>query len=546
MNFVNRKSQVITLAAEKALKLSIIKENYWFLDDIRDNFYYGMHLYAATQDDNISISSDKQDAKKLAERMLFHSIKLQEQNKQSNHVGHWPLSLHPKPELAKPNTLPIEFFSSLLLHFYEDYKDTLSPDLKNLIKASLTAIYNSELRLRKPDEFSHHETKIFVMQLMYGQYFQNQEMINKGYDHINTVLEHVREYGLREYGSLPWLWHWIQSLDFARDYMKDESIKQTLTNLLDFMWKERTTFYMKGAWVGAHSRGLEHDIPSDENTLLDYIQFGDFPTPVSITRLEGAGFLSYQAPESIINIGVNRTVPVEVKKEIKLAFDEENNHYDSLHHYVYITSAYAIGGLWERTEEYLNEQHRWDISLPVGNQDSINQLYFFHPGEGNQEGDERHQSAQCEVLYHKNVVCALYQNLQASDHPYIIGYLPKGDWIAKDRAIYGETGDTYIAIHLQQPYNITEMEDRFVVKSDGDNNSVVVEVIDKQEASRLLIYDVNEFRKQVESRKSSNDDLSLIYKTIDNEKLELASTRDAEKIYRRINDQSIDFENYML
>jgi len=457
----------------------------------------------------------------------------------------------PEPIKAETNSLPVEFFGSFLLHFSEKYKGTFSEKLQEEVNKVLKSIYYSNLKSRKPEIFNHHETKIFVIQLMYGQYFNDAAMKHNGFCYLKAVYDHTAEYGIREYGSLPWLWHWIQSVTFAQEYLRDEPIKEVLTNLLNLLWKERAAFYLKGAWVGAHSRCLPHDVPNDENTLIDYIQFGDFPMPSSITRLEAAGFLSYQVPEPIHELAVNRLQPVEVKKRIQLVTGEEEK--DSLHHYAYITSSYAIGGMWERTEEYLNEQHRWDISLPVKNNDTINQVYFFHPGDGYQEDiqDERHQSRYCEVLFHKNVVCALYHGFPNESHPFIVGFLPKGEWLQDGKNLYGRVGDVFIAIHLANPFSLIEKGRNLLVKSFGSSNGIAIEVLSEYEINSRNIHNFMEFTQYMESQTfifelQGGDELAIQYQTTQGDQLKLEYDTLSEKVTRFIDGQPIHFDNYKL
>ncbi|WP_117168652.1 hypothetical protein [Paraliobacillus sediminis] len=549
MSFEKRQMQVIQLAAEKALELPPIKNNYWFLDDIRDNFYYAMHLYTASQDNRISLTADKKIAKERAEDILFHSIKLQDQNEHSEYFGHWPLNLDPNPELAEPNTLPVEFFGGLLLHFYNKHSDSLSSNLLTEMETAMFSIYKSDLLNQNPEQFIHHETKIFVLQLMYGKHFNDTAMLCTGYSNIKAVLSHSKENGLREYGSLPWLWHWIQSVDFARNHMTDETIKQTLTELLDFLWKERATFYLKGAWIGSHSRSLPHDIPKYSNTLNDYIQFGDLPKPNIITRLEGAGFISYQAPDSIRQLSIDHSIPIEVKKKVNVCFEESENPFDALHHYAYITDSYAVGGLWERTNEYLNEQHRWGVSLPVQNNLSINQLYFFHPGEGYQEGDARHQSPNSQVIYHKNVVGSLYHQLNETNYPFIIGFLPKAKWVRIKKNICADIEDVYISIYLHQPYSITDKDDLIFVKSYGNQHAVVVEILAKKEAENFSIMNFNQFQNHIKAQETvvetSDDSISIMYKSLHEDIIKLAYSK-SRKLEQIINGHSVRFTDYTI
>jgi hypothetical protein len=71
--------------------------------------------------------------------------------------------------------------------------------------------------------------------------------------------------------------------------------------MLDYLWRLRAEAYLSGTWIGAQSRQWPHDAPQDNNTLLDYIQFGDFPLPGDIVRLEGAALYSYQLADEIVS-----------------------------------------------------------------------------------------------------------------------------------------------------------------------------------------------------------------------------------------------------
>ena len=96
---------------------------------------------------------------------------------------------------------------------------------------------------------------------------------------------------------LPWFWHWTQAFTCALELMEEPELKRELHELLDELWSLRTFYYLKGAWVGAHSRGWPHDAPRDANVLHDYVQFGDFSLP-EMPRTEYAGFLFHEAPEA--------------------------------------------------------------------------------------------------------------------------------------------------------------------------------------------------------------------------------------------------------
>lgn len=101
-----------------------------------------------------------------------------------------------------------------------------------------------------------------------------------------------------EYGSLPWFWHWVQAFTCALELVppEDTELTTSLKEMLDHLWNVRAEFYLRGAWVGAHSRGWPHDVPGDANVLHDYVQFGDFQLPEMMPRTEYAVYYSIKHP----------------------------------------------------------------------------------------------------------------------------------------------------------------------------------------------------------------------------------------------------------
>ncbi|WP_416151636.1 hypothetical protein ACM26V_11950 [Salipaludibacillus sp. HK11] len=549
MSFENRRMEVISLAAEKALILPFQKDNFWFLEDLRDNFYFATHLYAAVHEDNIRLSVDNRIAEKLAVEIILDGLRLQDRSTESDTYGHWPLNLSPKPSSADSHPLPAELLSSFFLNFYNVYQGTFPSELKNEFEVSFQHLYNSPFLKRISESFSHHECKLYTNQLMFGQYFNDQALMDKGFNNMEKLYEHVNENGFREYGALPWLWHWTQAVTFARRFVTNAKSADLLTKLLNLLWTNRVDFYFKGTWVGAHSRGLPHDIPEDQNNVIDYIQFGDFDVPKAFPRLEGAGFLDYHVTKNLHERALQPNKNLEIKKKINTYFKHDKEQHESLHHYLYMTSEYALGGMWERTEEHMNEQHRWDVTLSI-QPDGINQAYFFQPGEDYIAGDERHESKRSDVIFNKNVVAATFDSTN-SKHDYIIGLLPKGDWITNSRSLFGFVDRCFFAIQLMHSYTIDEKDDRLLVKSVGKENGVVLEVLNTQEASQYNIQTLEQFKSTLETSKTEfvleNKKLIITHNTIRNDDIRLESSfNSSEKTIRAINGKEVTFESYSI
>lgn len=533
---------MLTFAAETALQLPVLESGFWFHHDLRDNFYYAMHLFAASQEDGLIPRAKRPEAAEKAIAMLLKALALQDRNPESDTYGHWPLDLSPDPAKAKPHTLPVELLGTLLAHFYETYGRAMPDELRTELSLSLLHVYQGNY-YRKPLELCiHHEAKYVAQQLVWGRLFDDAALLAEGHRNLRAMLERIRREGMIEYGCLPWFWHWVQAFACAWELADRPDIRADLEAMLEFLWREREQAYLRGAWVGPHSRVLPHDAPADCNTLLDYIQFGDFPLPSSIARLEAAALINYEAPAAIRQAALDRSRATERKRLVPKR--REPGH---LHSYVYMSEHYAVGGMWEYVEEYLNEQQRWDVTIPADAGGSANQLYLFHPGKGYKDGDYRHQSRHCEVLLHKRAVAALYPLPENGAH-VIAGCLPQGEWVQKERLLAGKIGRVYAAVHTMQPVAAEAREQLVAVKSEGRKNGVVVEVLSEEEAAAAGIGNLYAFAEAMERLRpvfaaDGEGRMSVEYRGLQGEALVLRVSP-CGAAERTIGGKPVDFADY--
>jgi len=328
--------------------------------------------------------------------------------------------------------------------------------------------------------------------------------------------------------------------------VEDIDLQTTLKEMLDHLWNVRAEFYLQGAWVGAHARGWPHDIPGDANALHDYVQFGDFKLPDAMPRTEYAGFLYYKAPDEVLTTAMNRQTPVEVTKITQKVVPADPNRQTLLHSYAYITEDFAAGGMWERVEEFDNEQLRWAFSLPVSGDGGANQLYFFHPGRGYTEGDPRHQSRYTEVLYHKNVIISLFPIPEGEDGT-IIGVLPQGEWKQLPYALFGKVGAAYFAIYLSHPYHLQERSRFIEVSIKGMQIGVVVEAIGVKQSIERVIDGLEAFAEamaQKGPKLEMTESLGVDYITTNGDRLDLSISRESASPQALINGKQVSLDNY--
>lgn len=547
--YKERQIEIIIKIAIEAERKPLLESGLWFHDDVRNNFYYASYLFAATVNTSLELPFDRKEAKQKAEQVLLETLMLQNRKPGTALYGHWPLGLNPLPREAAPHVLPIEIMSSLIAYFAMEYGSLLSARLRVAFNTALGHIYRSKFFLKPVVTFGHHEAKYTAAKLIFGKMFEDDELVEDGRQSLKDTLVHIQSKGMPEYGCLPWFWHWVQAFTCALELGagEDKDLQATLKEMLNYLWNERAQFYLQGAWVGAHSRGWPHDVPGDGNVLHDYVQFGDFQLPDVMPRTEYAGFLFYEAPDDIRIAALNRSTPVEVTRVTEKVVADDPHRQPLLHSYAYITEEYAAGGMWERVEEFDNEQLRWAYSLPISGAGGANQLYFFHPGQGYNEGDPRHQSRYSEVLYHQSVIMTLFP-VPEGEANTIIGVLPKGNWQQQPTAIFGQVEQVYFAIFLSHPYQLKERVGYLEVSAEEMPGGVTIEAISVKRAAAHGIIGLDEFAATMSSKApffsvSESDLLEVEYQSLAGDRLQLkVKANEASEAF--INESPVIFEGY--
>ncbi|OMD24342.1 hypothetical protein BJP48_25975 [Paenibacillus odorifer] len=546
--YKERQQEIIFNIALEAEQRSLLESGLWFHDDVRNNFYYASYLFAAAVDDSFELPFDREQAKQKAQDVLLEILMLQNRQPGTELYGHWPLGLNPVPRDASPHELPVELMGNLLAYFCKRYGGALNAQLRIVLNTAFGHIYRSDFYRKPVVTFGHHEAKYTAAKLIFGTMFADEILLEDGRQSLKDTLAYIRTKGMPEYGSLPWFWHWVQAFTCALELVppEDTELTTSLKEMLDHLWNVRAEFYLRGAWVGAHSRGWPHDVPGDANVLHDYVQFGDFQLPEMMPRTEYAGLLFYQASDEILAAAMNHQSPVEVRKITQKVVPTDPQPQPLLHSYAYITEEFAAGGMWERVEEFDNEQLRWAFSLPVSGEGGANQLYFFHPGQGYNEGDPRHQSRYMEVLYHKNVIISLFPIPQGEKNT-IIGVLPQGEWKQEPNTLYGQVGETYVVIYLSHSYQLQERSRFIEVSVAGMPGGVIVEALGIKKAAECGIIGLEAFAAAMAHKERNfevGEVLAANYTNMDGESLVLSISRESELPQAQLNGIQISLDHY--
>lgn len=526
-----RQREVAKHIAESAQKLPLKDSGLWFHDDIRNNFYYASYLLTEASDSESGFTGNREQAKHLAESVLLEVLALQNTQSGTSLYGHWPLGLGDNPRAASPHELPVEIMGSLMAYLLHRHGKDMGESLREAFAAALRHVYEGGF-FRKPVVlYNHHEAKYTAAKLIFGKCFGDDGLFRDGKASLKQTLVYIRERGMPEYGCLPWFWHWMQAFMAAKELAEegDMELAADLRGMLDYLWDQRSQFYYRGAWTGAHSRGWPHDMPGDANVLFDYIQYGDFPLPASTPRTEYAGYLYDEAPEQSLQTALNRELPSEVKASTRKVVPEDPAPQPPLHSYVYYGDGFAAGGMWERVEEFDNEQLRWAYTLPVNGSGDANRLYFFHPGAGYSSGDPRHQSGYMDVLYHRSVVLALFPVPEDDPQPRVIGVLPKGDWLLRDRAAFGLAEGVYFAVFASAALTLTEQGSRIDAELAPGAAALAVEAVSQAEASAAGIGGLEAFAAAMADKAPVMEGADrIVYSGPAGEALELKRNGDGE------------------
>jgi hypothetical protein len=426
--------------------------------------------------------------------VLGRVLALQQTDPQRELYGHFPLTMPADHEKVRPHELPVELLGCLLIVFARRYGRRLPAGLQAALETAIRHVYESRFYDHEVKAHNHHEAKWTAHKLLHGAWFGDEALLARGYASLRAQLARLRERGMREYGALPWFWHWVQAMACAWEVVPAGEVRDKLEAMLRLLWEERSRWYLRGAWAGPHSRGLPHDVPADRYVLHDYVQFGDFSLEAlqgDVPRLEGAGFLAYDVPDDVRESAVKLAAVSELRQKIVLeAPTAEGNGAEAegaaeAHMYLYRTPLYAVGGMWERTHEYANEQLRWDVTLPF--RDGGNQLYVFPPGAGYAAGDPRHACDGAHVVFARHAVLAVHAlAAEAPGAASLDGRLPAGAWrFAEDGcACFGEADGVYLAVRSLRPLQATPLPGGgYALAAEGLFHAVAVEAWSAQEAA---------------------------------------------------------------
>ncbi|UUZ90393.1 hypothetical protein LJK87_31350 [Paenibacillus sp. P25] len=146
--------------------------------------------------------------------------------------------------------MPVELMGCLIIYFYEAFRHKLAPELRSELQLGILHIYQSPVYRHPIASMHHHEAKHTALKLLLGHQFADAELLAEGMECARRPRAHVREFGFKEYGRLPWHWHWIQAFTCVYEVVEDPAARAVSAELLEFLWRLRADYYLRGRGSG--------------------------------------------------------------------------------------------------------------------------------------------------------------------------------------------------------------------------------------------------------------------------------------------------------
>jgi len=388
------------------------------------------------------------------------------------------------------------------------------------------------------------------------------------YDWINrTVSIGQLEFDSVNYHSLYYI-----CMTTLYDFAKASLMKRRAWMTMQLLIADWAPEYLKGNWIGAHSREKYDQVT---HTLLNsgvaipfgYLYFGDSSYHPELAEPYYVGLAAVQqfSPLAIFgNIATDRSRPY-VHRETKAPRRGFGINTSDLPiwKYSYVTKDYALGSSYGDITAV--ENHRWDLTW-VSKKDgstcffinpsySATQLlkYFDAPADQivglilrqrpyyKDPNKWVEGSPFEEVFQHENTIIALYDIPEDERHSHVNGFFPKiiaRRIVAPDGWIFCATDSIYFAVNAFTEGAWHEQDDHFRLTLNSRQTGVLMEVAQQSEYTSF-----DEFQKQIRKNPLQVDmeNLRITYTNSNGGNLDFAYRK-----HRLLNGQKITFENWPL
>lgn len=398
--------------------------------------------------------------------------------------------------------------------------DRLPPEMIEQAKFQLAANFGEDKGFTE-----NHKLQYRTARYLFGQAWQDGpnfadgstpiEGMKEAENWINDWIDHTVTVGQMEFDSVNYHSLYLLCMTTLHDFARDPLMKRKAWMMMQLLLADWAPEYLKGNWIGAHSREKFNQVT---HTVLNcgtaipfgYLFFGDsrFHPGLEETYYVGLAAVQGFRPLPIIgNIATDRSKPY-VHRETKSPRRGFGINTSDLPiwKYDYVTKHYALGSSYGGLTAV--ENHRWDLTW-VSEHDgstcffinpsySAHQLlkYFDDDPEKILDSITRQRpyyqdpnkwiegSPYEPVLQHENTIIALYDIPEQERNGHVNGFFPK----IIDQRIQDESGwlfcradSIYFAVLILTEPEWHEEKDHFRVTMNNRRTGIVMEVAQQSE-----------------------------------------------------------------
>ncbi len=176
------------------------------------------------------------------------------------------------PEVTDQNA--VEFIAAHALPVWFECRDRLPEEARTILERILRRAVDGCIKHRVSSDYTNIAIFNAVNLILLGETFERPDAVELGKERLRAVLACFWDHGVYEYVSPTYYAPDVDTLQLGFRYVKDETLKETFRNLLDFFWTDMAMNWFKPSlrMSGAQSRTYHYLLGvSDTSRLFDFV-----------------------------------------------------------------------------------------------------------------------------------------------------------------------------------------------------------------------------------------------------------------------------------
>ena len=322
---------------------------------------------------------------------------------------------------------------------------------------------------------------------------------------LNHWMDLTTTIGQGEFDSPTYMIVFLSPILTLYQWCDDPVLKARAERMLHWIFTDYAIEYLDGLYAGGHSRDYSYDVVKPEGAPSvgwGWLHFGA-PEPVYRSDNLLSAWSDYRLPAVINHIANDRSVPYTVheRKRTRHIFRYGDEMNPPVYKTTYMTKDFALGSLQGGILQPI-QQHTWDVTFV--SPDTNSTIFTLHPFYSGYElamffpeeiewlseqvdryhlvytdPDKWNSSSPFERTFqHESAIIILYDIAEDAEHGHVDGFFPHGLDAREEEGgwIFADAGRTFVAMYPLQPYEWTEEEEGWRVRSPHRRNGFVVEV----------------------------------------------------------------------